>query len=403
MNMNSARRVFRAISVAVATAGLVPMNSKSETLDARGAQFIPFKSFSRFTKSPGANPGEVVLTSPEIHSRIQWNELIASWNVEMPTNTYLKVEARAIYPDHATRFYTMGLWSADPAQHPRESVPNQKDTDADAFTDTLALNQPAERFQLRITLGGSARKKPKLKFLGVSLLNSKASPAPPSTNRAAWGKTIPVPERSQIAYENGKALCSPTTVSMLLAYWSEKLKRPDLARGVPEISEGVFDPNWPGTGNWAFNMAYAGSFRGMRAYVTRMSDVFELEDWIARGIPVGLSVCHNRLRGKSREPSGHVVVCCGFAENGDAIINDPGTSQNVRKIFPRANLIDAWSYSKNTVYLVYPTNAKLPKDKLGHWDSRKVISRGCALANIGDWCATGFHGTDAGTFFRSGN
>ena len=50
-------------------------------------------------------------------------------------------------------------------------------------------------------------------------------------------------------------------------------------------------------------------------------------------------------------------------------MNDPGTSQNVRKIFPRANVIDAWDYSKHTVYLIYPTNADLPKDRFGHWDS----------------------------------
>jgi hypothetical protein len=108
----------------------------------------------------------------------------------------------------------------------------------------------------------------------------------------------------------------------------------------------------------------------MRAYTTRLSDVSEVEAFIARGIPLGLSLCYNRLRGKSREPSGHLVVCVGFTKDGDVIINDPGTSQKVRKIFPRANLVDAWAYSKNTVYLVYPVNTPLPKDRFGHWESR---------------------------------
>jgi len=71
----------------------------------------------------------------------------------------------------------------------------------------------------------------------------------------------------------------------------------------------------------------------MRAYTARLSDVAELEDWIMQGIPVGLSLCYNRLRGKSRTPSGHLVVCVGFTENGDAVINDPGTLRNVRKVF----------------------------------------------------------------------
>ncbi len=344
------------------------MTASSNPFDARGIQFIPFKSFRNFTSSPGERPGETVLASPEIRARIAWNELIASWNADMPADSYLKIEVRAIYPDHTTKYYAMGRWSGDPALHPRESVPKQKDADGDVDTDTLVLTQPAERLQLRVTLGGG-KAKPKLKFLSVSLLDNRTPPAPLPPNRAAWGKTIDVPERSQMAYENGSVLCSPTTVSMLLSFWSRKLKRPDLEQDVPEVVKGVYDPKWEGTGNWVFNTAYAGSFKGMRAYTARLSDVAELEDWIARGIPVGLSVCYNRLRGRGGKTSGHLIVCVGFTKDGDVIVNDPGTSQNVRKTFPRANLIEAWGYKHNAAYLIYPENAKLPKDRFGHWDS----------------------------------
>ena len=343
--------------------------SSAAISDARGVQFIPYTSLSAFKKSPGDRPNETVLTSPETHARIRWDELIISWNAEMPDDGYLRVEARALYPDRPSRWYVMGLWSGDPAKHPRESVRQQNDEDGKVDTDTLILKQPTERFQLCLTLGSDSRRKPKIKFLSVSLLDDRAVRETLPPNRDAWGKTIDVPERSQMAYENGGVLCSPTTVSMLLAHWSNQLKRPSLDHDVPEVVRGVFDPKWRGTGNWVFNTAYAGSLHGMRAYTTRLSDVSELEDFIARGIPVGLSLCYNRLRGKSREPSGHLVVCVGFTENGDAIINDPGTSKKVRKIFPRANLVDAWAYSKNAVYLIYPERTKLPKDRFDHWDS----------------------------------
>ncbi len=354
---------------AVACLCFISMTASSQTFDARGGQFIAFKSTSSFKKSAGERPGEVVLTSRKIRARIAWDELIASWNFEMPASCYLKVEARAIYPGRTTKWYVMGLWSGDPARHPRESVRRQRDEDGDVKTDTLVLKQPSECVQVRLTLGAEGREKPRLKFLSLTLLDSNASPAPLPPNRTAWGKILEVPERSQMAYENGGVLCSPTTVSMLLAYWSDELERPSLDHDVPEVVKGVYDPNWEGTGNWAFNTAYAGSLPGMRAYTARLSDVTELEDWIARGIPVGLSVCYNRLRGKSREPSGHLVACVGFTENGDAIINDPGTSKNVRKIFPRANLIDAWAYSKNAAYFIYPEKISVPRDQFGHWDS----------------------------------
>lgn len=343
------------------------MNSKSQAMDARGIQFISFNSVSKFAKSAGAHANETVLTSPEIATRITWDELIASWNAETPADAYLKIEVRAIYPDRTTKWFTMGLWSGNPAIHPRESVRRQQDEDGNVDTDTLLLKQVARRVQLRLTLGGTA--KPRIKFLSLSVLNTRAKPEPLPPNRAAWGKTIEVPERSQMAYENGGVICSPTTVSMLLAFWSQELKRPSLDQDVPAVVQGVFDPKWGGTGNWVFNTAYAGSLSGMCAYTARLSDVAELEDFVARGIPVGLSLCYNRLRGKSREPSGHLVVCVGFTKEGDVVVNDPGTSRLVRKVFPRANLIDAWSYSRNAVYLIYPMKAKLPKDRFGHWDS----------------------------------
>jgi hypothetical protein len=156
---------------------------------------------------------------------------------------------------------------------------------------------------------------------------------------------------------------------MLLAFWSGKLNRPELAFDVPDVAHNIYDVTWKGTGNWAFNMAFAGSLPGMRGFVTRFSDVRELETWISSGYPVGLSICHNRLRGLPGT-SGHLVICVGFDKNGDVIINNPGSLQDMRKTFSRERLIDAWAYSKNTVYLVYPEGAKLPPDKLGHWTIR---------------------------------
>jgi hypothetical protein len=363
--LNNWRRL--ALGLMLACACLPNLNASA--FDARGNQFIGFNHFSAFEKSRGPKPGELVLTSPVLVARINWNELIASWNADTPDGAYLRVEARALYPANTTKYYKMGLWSSDPARYPRESVPGQRDDDGTVSTDTLTLNRPSVRFQVRLTLGGDDLLLPKLKFLGLSLTDTSASPAPIAPNRAAWDRLLPVLERSQMSYPNGKVLCSPTTVSMLMNFWAKDLKRQDLDRDVPEIASAIYDAKWKGTGNWAFNMAYAGSPHGMRAYVTRMSDVAELEEWIATGMPVGLSLDYDRLRGKGPGPNGHLVVLVGFTEEGDPIINDPGTSKNVRKTFPRNNLIYAWSCSRNAVYLVYPENSEIPRDRFGHWDS----------------------------------
>ena len=42
---------------------------------------------------------------------------------------------------------------------------------------------------------------------------------------------------------------------------------------VPEVAAVVYDDSFAGTGNWPFNTAFAGSFPGMRSYVTRLDDI----------------------------------------------------------------------------------------------------------------------------------
>jgi peptidase C39-like protein len=334
-----------------------------------GRQFIGFNKPGDFQEAPSSDPRQKILLSPEIHARIEFTEAIVSWNAQMPAQSTLTVEARALYSDSATKYYSLGVWTSESAEHPRHSVANQADQDGKVSTDTLILRRPARGFQVRLTLEGETASPKALKFIGVCLCQSNAALAARTPNRSVWGKTLAVPERSQMPYPNGKVWCSPTTVSMLMGFWSKCLQRPELDRTVPAVADAVYDSEWKGTGNWVFNMAYAGSFEGMRAYVTRLSDVSEIEAWIARGIPVGLSLDYDRLRGKGPGPNGHLVVCAGFTAEGDPIINDPGTTKHVQKVFRRPNLIDAWSCSRNTVYLVYPEGLATPDDPFGHWDS----------------------------------
>lgn len=348
---------------------LVLVNASAAALDARGSQFIGFKSFAAFEKSHGARPGEIVLTSPQILAQIKWDELIASWDADTPGSAYLKIEARAFYSAAPTKYYTMGLWSSNPSRYPRESVLRQEDADGDVATDTLKLKRLCDRLQIRLTLGGDQGQAPRLKFLGLDLTDTSVTPSVLPSNPAALGKTLSVPQRTQMAYPNGRVLCSPTTVSMIMAYWAQQIKRPELDHDVPDIAAAIYDAKWKGTGNWPFNTAYAGSYHGIRAYVTRLSDLAEVEDWIAAGVPVALSVCSDRLHHRGPGPNGHLIVCVGFTKTGDPVVNDPGSSRNIRRVYPRKDLIYAWAYSRNAVYLIYPEDHEIPKDRFGHWDS----------------------------------
>jgi hypothetical protein len=331
-----------------------------------GPFFIPLTNFAAFHRAAEGTPSQVVLTSPEIATASPWNELIVSWNAVTPLGAGMKFQVRALYSDHATAFYTMGLWADDTAEQPRESVNGQKDEDGDVLTDTLVLKRPAHRVQVRVSWSAAdQRSQPQLKFLGLSFANSAAPGKPSPPNKAAWGKLIPVPERSQLAYEAGRDWCSPTSVSMVLAHWAAVLKRPELNIDVPEVAAGVYDKNWPGTGNWPFNTAFAGKFPGLRAYVTRLRDAADLEAWVAAGVPPVVSVSYGLLYGRPLPgASGHLVVCVGFTEDGAVILNDPwaapGKGERVRTVVPRRNLLKAWAHSRQTTYLIYPEGWPVP-------------------------------------------
>jgi hypothetical protein len=365
-------------------------------------RFIGIRKFTDFTSGSSSGADGSELLSPVIKappaawhapaphgamllSRLQsvpmaWNELVVSWNADVPPEASLKIEAQAVYPDHTTKFYTMGLWSRDSTQHPRGSVRHQGDDDGTVNDDTLVLTRPGADVRLKLTLAGSNDARFHLKFLGLSFLDNRAQPAPLRPRRAAWGKIIPTPELSQHSYPEGEGWCSPTSLAMVLRRWGEVLHRPDLNLDVPEVAAGVYDGVLEGTGNWPFNTAYAGSFPGLRAYVARFSDLSEVEDWIAAGIPVILSARWDLLApGRKPTGSGHLVVCIGFTDKGDVVVNDPATNlqkgQQVLHIYTRQNFTNAWRASHNTVYLVYPETARIPGDRFGHWEKHSSAIR----------------------------
>lgn len=336
-------------------------------------RFWSTTDFSTFRQSTELETGRIVLTSPELKAPIRWDELVLSWNASVPAGSGLKFEVRALGAERKSEFYNLGYWAEDTAEQPRESVTGQKDEDGDVQTDTLSLKWAADRFQLRITfLGTNAATRPRLMFLGASFLNTKAAFLAQPPNQSAWGKVLLVPERSQLSDPGGRDWCSPTSVSMVLAYWSAVLKRAELNVELADAAAGIYDKNWPGTGNWSFNAAFAGKFEGMRAYVTRLADVAELETWIEAGVPPVVSVSYDLLHARKQgQSNGHLVVCIGFTKQGDAIINDPWAdlkkSDPIRYVIPRANLIKAWARSRQTVYLIHPENWPVPKSRASRW------------------------------------
>jgi hypothetical protein len=188
-----------------------------------------------------------------------------------------------------------------------------------------------------------------------------------ASDRQAWGTDLNVPQRSQMIYKKGgEVWCSPTSTSMVLAYWGVSVP-------VPAAADATYDYVYDGNGNWPFNTAWAGSY-GFEAYVTRMSSMAQIEEWVSAGVPVIISYAfaEGELPGTPIPSSGgHIMVVRGFDQNGNVIVNDPAAAADntVRIVYDRATLERLWlTHSSGTVYLIYPKRHPVPTDKSnGSW------------------------------------
>ncbi len=314
----------------------------------------------------------VTLQTPPFDPGFTWKEAVVSWNTAHPDG--LSVRARPVWKGDPGPWYVMAHWCQDTNTSPRTSVRNQRDSAAQVDTDTLLVASPATAIELEFTLATTTAKVPQDLRIGVTLLGAEPTESAPAVHRAAWGHLLTLPIRSQADYPEGiQSWCSPTSLSMILSHWGNRLNRPELLQDVPQVARGVFDPAWPGTGNWTFNAAYAGQYPGLSACVARLGGLGDLERWIAADLPVAVSVSYAQLKGAERpsEGDGHLVVVTGFTASGDVQVHDPGVRrERVIRVVPRSAFTRAWNHSSRTAYLVWPRNSELPSESNGRWPAR---------------------------------
>lgn len=339
-------KIATGILGALLTMGIGPTHLQGDSMPSR---LVAIKSGFTFN--------EQGIWETEVQAGMEWTEAVVSWNAAMGPEGKLTIQAS---PGDSGEWFTLGIWSDDKLV--RQSMNDQKSEVAEVKTDTLVTASLQTKLKVRL-IGDKAD----VELVTVCFANPKASTIKQPDLEGVWGTVLEPPRRAQMSYPNGNVICSATATSMLLGYWAEKLERPELDRDVPLVCEGVFDPKWPGTGNWPFNTAYAGSLPGMRGYVARLWSIPQLEAWIARGIPVACSVSRMMLQGEPKgKNDGHLVVLVGFTKEGDPVFNDPGRNV-VRMTYKRADFAAAWASSGRTCYLVHPELYQPPENRDDCW------------------------------------
>ncbi|MEO7130008.1 MAG: peptidase C39 family protein [Dermatophilaceae bacterium] len=359
--------------------------------------------------------------SPVVASSFPGRELVPSWNARTPTAAWLLIEARVDSDLGWTPWFTVARWAehdlrspgvagrastgvaqqapasatADPAPEvsgvvTRTTLPGQDFEAGRVVTDTYrsAPHHPFSNWQLRVTALTTKDQPTDDDWPKVSLVAGMVSAfdgsddEPPHSPSSRTSRELAVPPLSQRLHADtypdwdsgGQTWCSPTSTTMLLSYWGLEPSAAESAwvghdtdPAVVHAVRHVFDPAYGGAGNWAFNTAYAAT-RGLRAYVTRLRDLTEAEQFIAAGIPLAVSVSFeaDELDGAGYGTAGHLLTVIGFTEGGDVISNDPSSHEipdntEVRAVYHRDQFERAWLRgSQGLTYVMHPPHVALP-------------------------------------------
>ncbi len=335
-------------------------------------------------------------TSPWVTPGFAFAELVPSWNAQTPDETWLEVQVQVrARGGEQSGWYALGRWSSGATPLPRSSVNDQEDALAKISTDTLVAKAPLVAYRLAVKLAGAkGRPSPTLQLLAaVTSDGPPAAPGPVSAPLLQKEVELAVPGLSQLVHQGhspelaggGEAWCSPTSTTMVLGFWKRGPTEAELARfdaahpdrQVDYAAHATWDAAYGGTGNWAFNAAYAGRF-GVEAFVTRLRSLAEAERFLRAGIPLiaSISAEKNTLPGASWDAlgsNGHLLVITGFTAAGEVIVNDPLSPNNagVRHVYQREPFERAWMRkSLGTVYVIHPLSAPLPptpRGELPNW------------------------------------
>ena len=331
-------------------------------------------------------------TSAPVKTSFGLTELIMSWNAVTPKGTFVEFQAQGVTSKgKTTKWYSMGRWAHwdSSSRIRRTSVKGQGDANASVLTDTLRTSSGTtlDSYKVRVKLhrikGSSAKPSVRTLVATTSRLPREAR-VPTSAPGVATGVLLNVSTYSQMVHRGhspqygsgGEAWCSPTSTAMVLDYFKVGPSNSSMswvASGHPNPSvdhaaKMTYDYAYKGTGNWAFNVAYA-NHQGAEAFVTRFRSLRDAEPLIKAGIPlvVSTSFTSSALSGAGYGTYGHLMVIVGFDAKGNVIVNDPAShlkasNSQVRTTYRRDQFENAWiPASGGLAYVIAPPGKALPK------------------------------------------
>jgi hypothetical protein len=359
--MNALRFVPLLVFAVAATA---PAAFAAENDVSKAPYFLHELILDERAAAPRGDPA-APFTSRVFEARFPFNEVCPSWNVDTPDGSGFYVELRVGRQegDIWSPFFYMGRWGRVPnvAEHVAKNEFGHVDVDY------FVSDRTYDRLQYRIHFFPSADgKHPVLRRFGLCYSNTTGDrqlwerdhrapkPVPPER----WQRRLPVPFVTQATdVPDMSGLCSPTSVTMVMAYRGVQRVKEDVARTVFDAERRIY-------GNWPYNVQGVYEY-GLPGYITRFHDWEEVKAEIARDQPIIISIrCgQDVIRNAPYDYSGgHLLVVVGFDKAGDVLVNDPAarSAEQGLATYKASELYECWMTRAGTAYVIEPRPGKMP-------------------------------------------
>ena len=310
-------------------------------------------------------PRDGTWTGPEVRTKFDFNELLASFNPHCPPECGVILEVRVRQKDQWSPWLFMQSWG-------KVVMPPKRVTDfdgGDVDIDFIVLKSPGNAYQARITLTSfdfDVRQSPSVRRLSISYTGvvddtkKREKLAPPTTAPSGWARSLDVPFRGQGAAVIPKPLrgmiCSPTSTSMVMEFLGVNCT-------TVENAMAIYDPQYDMFGNWGRSVSRA-SEMGLDGWLQRFRNWEQVKAFIAEGTPVITSIRFRpgQVKGFLYESTaGHLLVIRGFTSSGDVIVNDPANKEKGGgAVYPAAEFAKAWFDNGGVGYVIRKPASALP-------------------------------------------
>ncbi len=326
---------------------------------------IIFFCMSSYSKEPWSHLYKYILTKKDhifykkkhrfVYKKtdvMPFTQLILTWNALRPKHgSFLfKVSVRNAHTNTWDIFHKVALWGKD-----QKSFFSKGGCSTFNYSRLeMEKNLLADGFEIHVE-GDLDATIDNLKGLFVALSNQHQFTSEPYELRARGLSSCKVKravKKSQkmINHSRANALCSPTSVSMLVQTLQKKQIDPLVT------AQYVYDPSLDIFGNWPFNMAYAFELASKRLffYVMRPSSFKEIYERLKNNIPVAVSIRGPIKGGYTPYKNGHLLVVVGWdALNKKVICFDPASDEleGVKVAYDLHDFIVAWERSRRLTYM----------------------------------------------------